>query len=586
MTWLQRLGRRRTWLDCGVIALPLLMGVPHGASAQPAAEDGGGNTMVHLIQLMVKNGQITSEQAAPLLREAEQEGHTAKRAHTVAKPSTAVPQAAESTAPAENGAPPMSVHVTYVPELVRQQIASEVKQQVMQEAQEEGWAAPNSQPEWTQRIKVFGDIRLRGEEDMLSNTNCNCFPDFNTINGSANGFDDTASVFPPTLNMNENRTRFRLRARIGVDAQINDWISSEVRLGTGNDRNPVSENQTLGAGGDFSKYQIWLDRAYIRLKPTPWLSLDVGRAPNPFWTTPILFYDDLNFDGISVHAQHAIGSNVTGFLTVGAFPVFDTSFNFGSTSTSDQQTSSHDSYLVAIQGGGEWKINDDYVAEMALGYFDFLNVQGSQSAPCLSPVGFGSCSTDNQTPGWVQFGNTLFPLRNITPNPAAGSTVTANPQFFGLASRFDIFDVHGAFSVLNFHPIDIVFAADFVKNFGFDAAAIAARGPSNNVGSNGLWSGGDNGYLVQVTVGHQQLEKPWDWNVTVGYRYLGSDAVLDALTDSDFYPGGTNAKMYTLAGNVALDRNLWFDSKFYSATQISGPSFNANTLIFDINAKF
>jgi hypothetical protein len=494
---------------------------------------------------------------------------------------------APATAPAETtaGAPP-SIHVTYVPELVREQIASEVKQQVMQQAQQEGWAEPHSQPEWTQRIRIFGDIRVRGEQDMLPGGNCNCFTDYNTINGSANGYDVNSTPFPPTLNMNEDRTRFRLRARLGVDADINDWITSEIRIGTGNDRNPVSENQTLGAGGDFSKYSLWLDRAYIRMKPTNWLSLDVGRAPNPFWTTPILFYDDLNFDGISVHLQHAIGHNTTGFLTVGAFPVFNTSFNLGLNSDSVEPSSSHDSYLVAVQGGGEWKINDNYVAKMALGYFDFLNVQGAQSAPCLSPVGYGSCSTDGDTPGWVQFGNTLFPLRNITPNPTGSSNTTPDPQFFGLASRFDILDVHGAFSVLNFHPIDIVFGADFVKNFGFNAAAIASRNPNNNIGSNGVWSGGDSGYLVQVTLGHQKLERLWDWNFTIGYRYLESDAVLDALADSDFYPGGTNAKMYTLAGNVAIAPNLWFDSKFYSATQISGPPFTANTLLFDINAKF
>lgn len=157
------------------------------------------------------------------------------------------------------------------------------------------------------------------------------------------------------------------------------------------------------------------------------------------------------------------------------------------------QTRSHDSYLVAVQGGGEWQISDDYVAKVALGYFNFLNVQGKLSSPCLDPVGFGSCNTDDEIPGWVQFGNTLFPLRNIVPNPPSGSTVTPNPQFFGLASRFAIRDVHGEFSVLNFHPLDIVFTADFVKNLGFNAAAIAAKGPSNNVGSNNLWSGGDSG---------------------------------------------------------------------------------------------
>jgi hypothetical protein len=587
MTGRKRPDRKLAWFGCGLLALPVLAGMTVEARAQPAtaaAADQGGNAMVHLIQLMVKNGQLTREQAEPLLREAGQEGPATKRAHAA----KASPPAAGAVAPPETtAAPPGSVRVTYVPELVRQQIAAEVKQQVMQEAQDEGWAEPNALPEWTQRIRIFGDIRMRGEEDMLSGNNFPGFTDFNAINGSANGFDTSTlgSAFPPTLNTTQNRTRFRLRARLGADAQINDWVSTEIRIGTGNDRNPVSENQTLGAGGDFSKYAIWLDRAYIRLKPTTWLSFDVGRGPNPFWTTPLLFNEDLNFDGISVHLEHAIVNDVTGFLSAGAFPVFNTAFNFGSTSTSTTQNNSHDSYLLALQAGGEWKISSDYLAKMAFGYFNFLNVQGSQSTPCLAPVANGSCNTDNQTPGFVQFGNTLFPLRNILPNPSSG-TVTSTPEFFGLASRFNVADVHGEFSVLNFHPVDIVFTGDFVKNFGFNASAIAARGPSNNFGSNNAWSGSDTGYLVQVGFGHQQLERLWDWNFTLGYRYIGSDAVLDALNDSDFHLGGTNAKGYTVAGNLALDRNVWFGAKFYSATQVSGQPYTADVLLVDLNAKF
>jgi hypothetical protein len=593
MTGSKRLGGRQAWLGCGLFALAVLVASPHSVQAQPAAAaDDGGNAMVHLIQVMIKNGQLTPAQAEPLLREAEEQRRPARQrtraqGSAAAKPPvTVVPPTAAPDAAA--GGSPMSVHVTYVPELVRQQIAAEVKQQVMQEAREEGWAEPNALPEWTQRIRVFGDIRLRGEQDMLPSVGNppGEFPDFNTINSSANGFDANAPGLPPLLDMNENRTRFRLRARLGVDAELNDWSSAEIRLGTGNDRNPVSENQTLGAGGDFSKYAIWLDRAYVRLKPTTWLTIDLGRAPDPFWTTPLLFYSELNFDGISVQAQHAITDHLTGFLTVGGFPVFNTSFNFGLTNSTSQPTNSHDAYLVALQGGGEWKINDDYVAKMALGYFNFLNVQGSESSPCLSPTGFGSCSTDNQVPGWIQYGNTLFPLRNIIPNPPAGSTVTPNPQFFGLASRFNVLDVHGELSVLNFHPLDIVFTGDFVKNLGFNASAIAARGPSNNFGANSVWSGGGNGYLVQVTFGHQQLEKSWDWNLALGYRYIESDAVLDGLTDSDFYPGGTNVKMYTFAANLALDRNVWVDTRFYSGTQVSGPDYISNTLLVDLNAKF
>ena len=69
--------------------------------------------------------------------------------------------------------------------------------------------------------------------------------------------------------MDQNRNRFRLRARLGAEINLDDGFTAGIRLATGNDDNPVTENQTIGGangaqGGDFSKYSIWLDRAFIK----------------------------------------------------------------------------------------------------------------------------------------------------------------------------------------------------------------------------------------------------------------------------------------------------------------------------------
>ena len=58
---------------------------------------------------------------------------------------------------------------------------------------------------------------------------------------------------------------------------LDDWVQSVIRFGTGQDDGPVTPNQTLGTGnsalgasGDFSKGGIWLDRAYFKLTPRAW----------------------------------------------------------------------------------------------------------------------------------------------------------------------------------------------------------------------------------------------------------------------------------------------------------------------------
>jgi hypothetical protein len=579
----------RRMVDVALAAIILGAGAPEdGASAQPQAADAAAETSAittaQLIDLLVKSHVLSRTQVNSVLQKAQRDAAAPGRP-APARAAKAAKGTAAETAAAEPAVPPGTVRVTYVPESTRLEIAADVKQQVMQEAQDEGWAAPNETPEWVRRVRISGDVRLRGESDMFGRNNFNQFPNFNSINGLPNGFDVNTTTnpnLPPLLNTTENRTRYRLRARLDVAATVADWIDADIRIGTGNDSQPVSLNQTLGQPGDFSKYSLWLDRAYIRMHPTDYITLNAGRSPNPFWTTNLLYYDDLNFDGVSAQTAYQFSHALGGFLNLGAFPVFNTDFNFGT--NNEVKTASHDSYLFAIQGGGDWKINDDTKAKIGVGYFSYSNIQGSESTPCFNPVAVGSCDTDDSKPGFVQFGNTLFPIRNILQDPSTPNG--AQPQLFGLASQFRLLDVRAQLALTNFHPIDVVIDGDYVKNLAFNRTDIVNRGPSNNLGSNSAYQGGDTGYLVSISVGHQVLEKLWDWNASIAYKYLETDAVLDALTDPDFHLGGTNAKGYILTGNLGIAHNAYVSAKLLSANQVSGPTYANDVLQIDLNARF
>ena len=122
--------------------------------------------------------------------------------------------------------------------------------------------------------------------------------------------------------------------------------------------------------------------------------------------------------------------------------------------------------------------------------------------------------------------------------------------------------------------------ADAVKNFGFNEAAV-----EDNTGY--YVTPRTKGYQTEVSFGHPTVTEAGAWRATVGYRYLGNDAVIDGYTDSDFhYFGGTNARGYYLVGDYGLAHNLWLRLRYLSANEVDGPTFDVDTVQFDVNTRF
>jgi hypothetical protein len=104
--------------------------------------------------------------------------------------------------------------------------------------------------------------------------------------------------------------------------------------------------------------------------------------------------------------------------------------------------------------------------------------------------------------------------------------------------------------------------ANFVKNVGFDRTDIFNR--TGYLPTDGK----DYGFQLRAQLGAPTVKQLGDWNVSAAYRYLGSDAVLDAFTDSDFGLGGTNTKGFVLGGGYGLAKNTALRVKLMSATLI------------------
>jgi hypothetical protein len=76
--------------------------------------------------------------------------------------------------------------------------------------------------------------------------------------------------------------------------------------------------------------------------------------------------------------------------------------------------------------------------------------------------------------------------------------------------------------------------------------------------------------------------------VSIGYRKVESDAVVDGFNDADFGGDllGTNLKGFTLAASFALARDVWIDARWMSASAIAGPIYKNDLLQLDLNTRF
>jgi len=579
------------------------------------------NVTLNLINRLVQRGILTKEDAGDLIRQAKEDAQRASQQSQIAHQAATQAATAQQMA-MEAAAPPSSdeaVSVSYVPEIVKAEMRDEIKRDVMAAAQSEGWAQPNV-PEWVRKFRPFMDFRSRyqgiyfpdgNSENPLDTLNFNWINTGQPFNISQANGNQSPPIGYPTYDTTENRQQMRIRFRFGADMDLGDNFTGGFRIGTGQNGSPVSENQTLGAaqngqfggaGGNFSNYAIWLDRAFLKYElgndPDRMAALTFGRFDNPFYTpTTIMWANDIAFDGIAAQARYKILKGVTPFATAGIFPIFNTDLNFPA--QQQPKISSYDKYLYAAQAGIDLKITKDLHYKGAIGYYNFQNVQGQVSAPQVAYDQNTPFSTDDSRPTFAQKGNTYMALREIPAVPGSAAQGgnedgTINQfQYFGLATPFQVLSANGRLEYRHWEPFVVSLSGEWDQNLAWNAQNIMNSGPSqlkgniNNPGANGTgYGGGNNAWIIQTKIGSGALQKRWDWDFGVAYRYVESDAVIDGFCDSDFGGGGTNMKGFSVGGNLALSKSVFIGVRWLSATGIAGPQYKADIIQLDINSRF
>jgi hypothetical protein len=375
----------------------------------------------------------------------------------------------------------------------------------------EGAGLPDS-IKWIENVKISGDFRYRHEhldqEDVTAGRA-----------GWANSVD-----------------RHRIRARLMLQAIINDEWDVAFRLATGSDASPISTNQDLE--DSFDKKDVWLDLAYFTWHPAAHEDLTVfgGKMKNAFYRAgknQLIWDSDLNPEGIA--AQHVTLLNGTDqlLLTGGGFWADEDGTSAGS---------GVDTSLWGVQAYWKRTIgNPDYVLAGA-SYYDFANIEGRGN---LSGTWGSSTSF---------FGNT---------NSGLGGAYLRD------------YDMLEAFGEYGFEcprtGMPIAVFTSWVQNL--------AANPGDDIG-----------WLVGGKL--NKAKDPGSWELSWDYRELDADAVVGGLTESDFLGGGTDSRGHKFGFKYQMAKNLQAGVTYYhleddiAGSTSSSRDLNYRRLQTDLIFKF
>jgi hypothetical protein len=338
-------------------------------------------------------------------------------------------------------------------------------------------AAEEAKKTWVDKLQLSGDLRYRHE-----------FISSEKYNSSSQ---QKARIY--------DRNRHRLRLRLGLQAQVNDRVDVFARLasstfasGAGD---PVSTNQDLG-GGSTPK-PIWIDRAFVEIRPARRLAARAGKQPLPFESTDLLYDSDLNVEGIAALFSHKLGAHEL-FLRAGGFWA-------GERGPDGLAKHALTQGLFQGQIGGKIKL-DKLSGQLAVSYVDYGNVKNN---PTVWAVNNG-------------FGNSLTPVSG------------RGTDTLGYLYDYNLFDITGSVKIKT-KRVEPAAMFDFVSN------SAAKKDPAYDKKLN-------TGWLAGVSVTFTKL--PLDWDFLYHYRVLQKDALLGAYADSDPAGGGTNYNGHRLSLGV------------------------------------
>jgi hypothetical protein len=525
--------------------------VPIAAIAQteavPSSVERLHQTTLGILDALVTKGILSKSDVDAIVSSASEKAKASAQAQAGAAPGADAPIATgPGIRPAAEANP--TVRVPFIPEVVKRELREEIRKEVIAQAKAERWVSPTAMPDWLSGIKVSGDVRMRLQSDRLR-----------TTAAPAEYFDnDFVTNFAGLRNV-ENQNRARIRARLAVDAEINEKVQAGVRISTGNLTSPVSSSSTSGDAAN--RFGIKLDRAFINYSPISSVNLGFGRFSQPFQGADLVFAPELGLDGLAASYKPKFGTSLAPFATAGIFPLRNDAF-------------AGNRKLKGVQIGADWAVANKTNFKFA---FAKYNVDGAVGVPLTDSFNPAYNATEYEA-GYRQRGNTLFRINQDLLVPAS--------PVYGLASKFNVQSLFTSLELKHFDPVRLVFSAESIVNKGFNEADVEQR-VGYPIGKR------NRGYAIRMTAGAPTITKQGEWQLGFGVRKLERDATLDALTDPDFVLGGTNVKGNFLSYSYGIEKNTSLGIRYLSGetidpplTSLATPPLKVRTLQLDMNVRF
>ncbi len=406
-------------------------------------------------------------------------------------------------------------------------ITEDQRQQILQLIKEE--LKDQKLPDWVSNLKITGDFRFRTEWIKQQQSVQD------QINASGVGTAAAAAVRP-------ERTRQRIRVRLGFFEKVNDEVDVGIQFGTGGGNNggadPTHQNQTLGGDGfpGSEKKPVWIDLAYANYHPkyVPGLNVYMGRLPNPFLEvgdSELIWGAAIRFEGIAAKYQKTVAEGLTLFGNLGGFWLNETS-TFGQPDTS----------LWGAQGYATLalpQLTKGAYATAGLSYYKYSNLANT-------PIGTTAAGTFPSSTG-----------NTVAVTPAGVSVYDCN---YGIINPF--FEIGAEDPWLHKR---LSFYGDFADN-PLARTRIGAPVIGTATGSQRDDASCDFAWLLGVSYG--MLKNPGDWKVSYNYRRVGADAVMAAFCDADSAGGGSDfqGSKFAVAYQVAKG---WVASASYFHDQLT-----------------
>jgi Putative porin len=190
--------------------------------------------------------------------------------------------------------------------------------------------------------------------------------------------------------------RFRYAVRVGLRGDLYDDFYYGVRLDTG--VNPRSSFVTFGTSSSGGAYQgpfgksnagIEVGQAYLGWHRWDWLDLELGKMPNPLYTSSLVWSGNISPEGFAERFKYPVGP-AEFFANFGQFLYAD--FNPESASSGldvgsilPQQPGAglgqktDNIFLLAWQGGVNYHITTNTSAKVAATLYHYIGLQRSTS---------------------------------------------------------------------------------------------------------------------------------------------------------------------------------------------------------------